>query len=314
MRNRLIFLTLIILLATLGLGGCKLSAASTPTQADLPAAYTAAAETIVAQLTQIAQTLTPTAPGGPLPPASETSIPATEGPPAQVTDTPPPTQTESPATPTPSAVSQATSTDTPIATATLPATDPKASLGDPDFEDSFANDANWPLYEDDHVSFDVDSGQLIMVAFNPDFWDGFMLSWPQVEDVYLEMTATSRQCAGLDHYGLMARANQSERGYIGYQLGISCDGRYSVRIWDGKKHVKLIDWTESEHLLAGSNQTNRIGLLLDGERLSLFANGNLLDEVRSDAFEDGRFGIFIGSVNTEDFKVRVDEIAYWSLP
>ncbi|HLE53579.1 MAG TPA: hypothetical protein VI755_16040 [Anaerolineales bacterium] len=314
MRNRLIFLTPITLLATLGLGACNLSAPTTPTQADLPAAYTAAAETIVAQLTQIAQTLTPTAPGGPLPSASETGIPATEGSPTQVTDTPPPTETESPATPTASAISQATSTDTPSATATIPATDPKASLGDPDFEDSFANDSNWPLYEDDHVSFDVDGGQLIMVAFNPDFWDGFMLSWAQVEDFYLEMTATSRQCAGLDHHGLMARANQSERGYIGYQLGISCDGRYSLRIWDGKKHIKLIDWTESEHLRAGSNQTNRIGLLLDGERLSLFANGNLLDEISADAFEDGKFGVFIGSVNTEDFKVRVDEIAYWSLP
>ena len=314
MRNRLIFPTAITLLAALALSGCKLSATSSPTQADLSPAYTAAAETIVAQLTQIAQTLTPTAPGGPLLPATETGIPATEGPPTQVTDTPSPTETESPGTPTSPATSEATPTDIPSATATLPATDPKASLGDPDFEDSFANDANWPLYEDDHVSFDVDGGQLIMVAFNPDFWDGFMLAWPQVEDFYLEMTATSRQCAGLDHYGLMARAMQSERGYIGYQLGISCDGRYSLRIWDGNKHVKLIDWTESEHLRAGSNQTNRIGLLLDGKRLSLFANGNQLKEISADAFEDGKFGVFIGSVNTEDFKVRVDEIAYWSLP
>lgn len=314
MKSRHIFLPLIILLAALALSNCTLSASGTPTQADVAAAYTAAAETIVAQLTEIAQTLTPTAPGGPIPPVTETVISATESSPPQETATPPPTETESPVIPTATGPGLATLTQTPIASATVPATDPKASLGDPDFEDSFANDANWPLYEDDHVSFDIDDGQLIMIAFNPDYWDGFILSWPQVEDIYMEMTATSNQCSGLDHYGLMARANQSEQGYIGYQLGISCDGRYSLRIWDGKKHVKLIDWTESEFIHAGAKQTNRIGLMLDGKRLSLYANGNLLDEINDDTFDDGKFGIFIGSVNTDDFKVRVDEIAYWSLP
>jgi len=95
---------------------------------------------------------------------------------------------------------------------------------------------------------------------------------------------------------------------------LKCGAAKTAIVVGVDRFSKLIDWTESEHLRAGSNQTNRIGLLLDGERLSLFANGNLLDEISDDTFDDGKFGVFIGSVNTEDFKVRVDEIAYWSLP
>ena len=291
------------LLVVLILSGCSLPAPGvTATQNVIPE-YTAAAQTIIAQLTQAAVTGAPTSQGATVTPGELATETTTET--APNTDTPTPTETELP-----------TATETPIDTPTptsLPS-DPRAALGEPDFQDTFQSGDNWSLYEDDHVRFRINDGSLRMVAFNPELWDGFMLSWPDINDFYLEMTATTKSCSGLDRYGLVSRAVKTDAGYVAYLFGVSCDGRYSLRTWDGEGFTKLVDWTESEHLNTGSNQTNRIGIMMDGDNISLYANGNLIKEFQDDDYDQGKFGVFIGSANSENFTVQVDEIAYWELP
>ncbi len=299
---RIIHFPAVVILLIITLTACNLPAPSSPTPADPEAAYTIAAQTIIAQLTEVAQTLTPTVVvTEPLPSPTELAAP-------EMTETPteqPPTET---ATPPPA-------TDTPAATPTFPSGDPRLSLGNPDFYDNFASGANWPLYEDDHVSFRInDQTQLIMTAFKPEQWDGFMLTNPTADDFYLEMTARFRQCSGLDRYGLVFRSVSTDQGYVGYLFGVSCDGRYSLRRWDGKNFIKLIDWTESDILNSGSQQGNRIGVMANGNRFSLYANGVLLKETSDDTHASGRFGVFIGSANTANFKVEVEEVSQWDLP
>jgi hypothetical protein len=36
-------------------------------------------------------------------------------------------------------------------------------------------------------------------------------------------------------------------------------------------------------------------------------------EVSDSTFDEGRIGLFVGSKNTENFKVYLDEVAYWVL-
>ena len=301
MRTQGISYTMFLFAVLLLLGACSLPAPNTPPTQDPAVAYTAAAETIVAQLTMAAVNLTPVAPG-----TAPTVAPPTSVPSAQTTPT------ELPESPTPIL----TATETPQASPTptgLPS-DPRTSLGNPDFSDSFQSGENWPLYEDKHVSFEVNNGMLRMRALNPDYWDGWMLSWPVITNFYLEMTTAAKSCSGLDRYGMMARATKTDQGYIGFLFGVSCDGRYSLRSWDGKKYTILIDWTTSDKIKAGSEQSNRIGFLADGRKLAFYANGNLLAEMRDDTYNDGRFGVFVGAANTPRFTVNVEEISYWELP
>ena len=294
---------LIFLILTLGLAACNLPAPpeASPSGSNPTIEYTASAATIIAQLTESAETLTPTAPAGSPeeatqdatnPPATETAVSATE---------PPPTPT-------------ITSTPPPSPTSTLPASDPRFGLGDPAFFDTFTDGTNWSIYTDDHVSFTVKDSQLVMTAFNPDKYNGWMFSWPVISNFYLEMTAKSEECSGLDQFGMMLRATKPPQEYIGYLYGISCDGQYSLRRWNGEKYVTLVDWTSSEHINSGSNQTNRIGILADGTRLSMYANGDLLQDYNDDTHLQGRFGVFVGSAITPNFTALVDEIAQWDIP
>jgi len=289
---------------------CSLPAPATPTPLDAEAAYTAAAETIIAQLTQVAQTLTPSqAPGGETPGAPETTAPPGD------TATLSPTLTEALPTPTETLTPSPSPSPSPTFTPTLPSTDPRASLGAPTLLDTFNNDALWALYEDDHVSFEIDDSRLTMTAFNPEFWEGFMLAPPDIGDFYLEMTATTRNCSGGDRYGLMARSSRvGQEPYRGYNFSFTCDGRFSLRVWDGKQFTSVTEWTASDAIRSGSNATNRLGIWMEGERIVMYANGNLLKEVNDDTYQVGKFGVVIGSANTSNFTVDVDEIAYWDLP
>ena len=304
MRIQQSLLALASVFIGISLAACNLPASTEAPPIDQSVANTAAAETIIAQLTEVVETLTPAATEGTLPEPTQTPVIS------DITETALPTTAPTAVLTEPAA----TATSPPPPTPTLDANDPKAGLGEPAFYDTFTNGNNWPLYTDKHVSFEVKDSNLVMTAFNPDHYNGWILTWPVISDFYLEMTTKTQQCSGKDQYGTMIRAVKTDQGYIGYLYGISCDGHYSLRRWNGQKYVQLVDWTPSEHINSGSNQTNRIGLMANGNQFSMYANSKLIGEFQDDTHREGRFGVFIGSVNTPDVKVLVDEIAYWDLP
>jgi hypothetical protein len=216
---------------------------------------------------------------------------------------------------TPSLTPELTSTasQTPLHTPTP--SDPDLPSGEPDWEDHFDSAGNWPLYRDDYVNFEVKDGNAVMTAFKPESWDGWMLTWPQLSDFYLEATFISgSECSGLDRYGLVARQSKSEDVFVGYLLGLSCDGRYNLRSWDGEAFTHHVPWTVDDRIKTGPNQTHSLGFFAQGDRLVIYLNGMRLHELTDATFDQGQFGLFISSASTDDFEVAVDRIAYWSIP
>ncbi len=308
MPNHKTFSIAVVLITGIILAACNLPASTELPPLDPAAEQPAAAETIIAQLTEVAETLVPTETGGSPPVATQTAVIAAATETTVPTTPPPSTATESAASPT------MTATSPPPPTPTLNPDDPKAGLGEPDFFDDFSTGESWPLYSDDHVAFNVKESNLVMTAINPDKYNGWMLTWPVISDYYLEMSTKTQQCSGKDAYGNMVRAVKTDQGYIGYLYTISCDGYYSLRRWDGERYVSLVDWTPSDQINAGANQTNRIGLMLNGNQYTFYANGKQIGQYQDDSHREGRFGVVIGSANTPELKVRVDEIAAWNLP
>ncbi len=190
------------------------------------------------------------------------------------------------------------------------AEDPKLHLGEPDWEDTFKNGDNWSLYEDDHVRFRVRDRVLVMTAFQADGRDSWMLTLPEPVNYYLEVTAAPQDCSGLDRYGIIFRTDATE----GYLFGFSCDGQYSIRRWNGEKFKALVDWTSSPDIQSGANETNRMGLMVEGDQFTLFANGKKLAETSDDSYPEGGLGLFVAADETTDFKVQVSEVVYWELP
>jgi hypothetical protein len=211
-----------------------------------------------------------------------------------------------------------TPNQTPQITATPATIDPDLPTWDADYVDHMNIPGNWfasgvSSVDDDHVRFEIADGKMTMTAFTPDLYEGWRLSWPDVEDFYLESLFEVGECSGRDRYGLFLRGTNITENPNGYLFGVTCDGQYSLRSFDGEFTI-LIDWTSSDHIFSGSNQTNQLGFWAKGDQLRLYVNGERLGEIQDDTFDAGPFGLFVGSAETEDLSVVALDIAYWLLP
>lgn len=270
---------------------------------------TSAAQIIAAQLTSIAQKNTPQSASAGTPAQSEPGLtPVAGSDTAILTSVLSSTPT---ITPSPSPTRTITPTLAPTATPSPLTGDPRQELGKPDWQDRFASKKNWALYNDEHVSMEIKRNSLHMTALLADKWDSWMVSVPTLKNFYLEAIALPGECSGLDRYGLISRAPDPNQGYL---FGFSCDGKYSLRKWDGEQFTTLVDWTANSAILPGADQTNRLGFKAHGDQISLYANGILLTEIIDDSYDHGAFGLFVGAVTTPGFTVTFSEVAYWELP
>jgi hypothetical protein len=312
-----------VVLTTAGLGACALATPAPPATPQRPdAVYTAAAETIIAQLTQVSAPLETSTPVTATLSANTTAIASPVGTnqqagAAQPSETSPaeavaPSPSEAPPpqgseTPTPTLSPSAT----PEPTATSVAGDPKLELGSPTWRDTFNNSDSWPIYDDEHVNMTVQDSSLQMTLLKADKWNSWILTWPILRNFYLEVTAKPGDCADNDNYGLLARAPSDKEAYL---FGFTCDGKYSFRRWTGERFATNVDWTASDYILSGKNQTNRLGLMVNGTTFSLYANGHLLTELRDANYRRGGFGLYASAFKTTNFLVRFQEVQYWELP
>jgi hypothetical protein len=266
--------------------------------------------------TQVSVLLTASPVFTPIPPLPSTEVPLAT-PTAQflATATPleaAPTQ-EPAATTAPTDTPVPTSTNTPQPTTTPLATDPRQLLGGPTWQDkTFKENQNWgEAWDGEFTRGQFRDSQLVFTSTGVDGWT---MTWPRPEDFYIEMTARTGTCSGKDRYGIIVRVPDTNNE--GYLFGVTCDGYYSLRRWDpeDKRYEALVNWTASDRIVQGSNQTNRLGLRVEDGRFQMYANGHYLGEATDDTLKEGRFGPWIGHDQTENFTIYISEISYWDLP
>ncbi len=273
--------------------------------------------------TKVAQILTaaPTATGGvpqemtpttALPTIAPTKAQPTQ-PPTQAATPIPPTATFTPLPPTATAT-PVPSTPTQGPTVTLVSGDPRASLGNPTWRDTMANSNNWPTGEDTAGFTDIDfvDGTLHLIALKPA--DGWRIAVSdKLTDFYLEETVNTGACAGKDRYGLIFRVPVKSNPDQGYLAAFTCDGKYSLRKWDGPNDamIPLTAWKASPYIKSGANQANRLGVMVVGSKITLYANGTSLAEVSDPSYTSGYFGVFAGALESSTYTIIVDEVDYW---
>jgi hypothetical protein len=184
------------------------------------------------------------------------------------------------------------------------------NLGTPTWRDTMDNSTNWYLLDTGQTKFSMDDGKLVMVSKKPGAGEEWGLSnRPAMKDYYLQATfITGSTCSGSDRYGLLGRAPDPNKGYV---LEFSCDGRYRLYKWDGTTYTALQEWRSATSIKLGGNQTNVMGLWMQGSTLRVYANAHQVAEFTDDTYDEGQFGLVIGSANTENFTVSVDLVEYW---
>lgn len=239
--------------------------------------------------------------------ATQASVPTAETP--QVT----PTENLTPvATYTP----QGGATQAP--TAVPSGDDPRVKLGSPAWTDTMDGSDNWPTGDSDYSKIDFSGGAMLFTPLKSTA--GWRLTWPKLADSYIEMSVRSGSCQSNDYYGIIFRVPELNNPDQGYLLSVSCEGKYSLRLWDGRdgtngKMTTLIPWTASDKIVAGADQLNRVGVMMIHDRLLVYINGSLITEVKDDTFTEGYFGVFAAQgKDLKEFTVRIEEMSYWTNP
>jgi len=218
------------------------------------------------------------------------------------------------AQPNPSAslTPESTLSPSPTLTQTPPADDPKALLGDPDWLDDLSSEKNWSLDAvNESIGEEVYSHSKGKLNARNSYSYNWLLTYFSFRDAYLEAKFEIETCSKNDQYGLVVRAEDYGDGDA-YYFTVTCDGQFDLRRETPSGSTLLLDMPSSDVINSGSDQTNTLGIWLEGSTIRLYANNQFLTEVKDNSIDtDGHFGIFVNSNQTPGFTIHVDEIAYW---
>ena len=169
-------------------------------------------------------------------------------------------------------------TEEPEVEPTVVSFDPAVYLGSPDWVHEM-DVADWDVSASEYDLASFANGAMTLKALHDE--PGWRIAPTDVElsKAYMEATFKVGVCAGIDSYGLIVRTPRSTGFNAGYFFAATCDGRYSLRLWDGTKSVMLVNLTASELINKGKDQANRLGVAAVGDTLTLFINGAKVDEV-----------------------------------
>lgn len=228
------------------------------------------------------------------------------------TSTPPPAS----ATPKPSPTTPATETPSPLPPTATPTTpsDLLASLGQPTWVNSLDSGSAFYQFENEGTRVTVENGVMKLSGLQANDWLGWSLTYTRKpKNFYLEGTFITQACSGGDRYGLVFRAPSDNAGYF---FGVTCGGRYALSAADfDENSERSLATGSSPAVLAGANQTNRLGVLAKDDQIGLYVNDTLLETITDTTFaEAGHFGAFVAANETPGFTVHLDEIRLWDLP
>jgi hypothetical protein len=313
---------LLSILVALSLGACTLRMPQGETTPGIPA---------VTEIPTVAvETAGAVNASTPLPVVTENALPPTAAPPTAAPATEAPTEANAlSATQAPqSAASQPTATKAaPTATFTpTPITtfDPYATYGKPKYQNrmQFANLREWAQPEEDslpnndNLRLQFKDGQLYVTGKRPGF-STWWFSYHSLGDAYIEMTFNTENCSGEDAYGIIFRGPPHLAGEsYGYVASFTCNGKLWVYRLDGIDPWEAEDLIGEEKVSAinsGADEQNVLGVRAEGDRITIFANGSQVGEVKDDHFSQGRVGVFVRAAGPKAYTFRVTDFAYWLL-
>lgn len=294
---------LILGILAMVLAGCNFPGMQTADEQNL--VETAVAGTMIAEQVNAAITLT-----SPFTEEDDLQQPDEDFDPSAATATPEPS-----ATPEATATMTVTATEEPTPTVTVTSTpeneDPLSWLGNPSWTGDFGGGDDEGFYtgDDDQTSIEVDNDALAMVHHLTTIgWHTWSMNYRTVGNSYFEADINVKSCSGVDEYGLVFRGPDYSSGYF---FALRCNGEYSLRAYDGE-YTNIVFWQYSDAIHAGANQSNRVGVSVEGETIRLYINGQLIKQVDDDTFTgSGHFGFLIAGYETPGFRVEIDRARYW---
>jgi hypothetical protein len=128
-------------------------------------------------------------------------------------------------------------------------------------------------------------------------------------DCIAETSAVAVAGGDENGFGMMVRF-QDQENY--YSFRIDDQGQYSFQKTEKGETNYLVKWTSSDALKTGRNQPNILRVVAVGPKLSLYANGRLLQTVTDGTFKEGKVSLVATNfADTGSFEAAFQKLQIW---
>jgi len=176
------------------------------------------------------------------------------------------------------------------------------------FQDDFGNPrSGWGADQREEFERGYEKGDYFIQLYEPNW---FIWAHPgkQFEDVSVEVDAYLASASQDAHLGVLCRHVDTDNFYY---FAISADGYYAIfrRVDGGDLEVLTGDGSgmSPSPAIGTGEQTNRLLAVCQGDELSLYVNGELLEAVSDDTHVRGDVGVGAGSGAAGNVRVQFDD-------
>jgi hypothetical protein len=178
------------------------------------------------------------------------------------------------------------------------------------YRDDFTDPVLWTTQATTSGNISLVNSELTLAITEPRVFLFSTRQSPPSANFYVEVTANTSLCKGLDEYGLMLRVTPN-LDY--YRFSLSCDGQVRLdRILGGAARA-LQTWDFGIGVPPGAPGTVRLAAWLGGEELRLFANDQLQFTIRDPLIPSGTIGVFARAVGNTAVTVSFSDLAVYEV-
>ena len=166
----------------------------------------------------------------------------------------------------------------------------------------------WDELDGDGYSSEVDDDRYVMQE------DAGLLAWgsnrTEHEDVVMHVEIERLSDGESSAFGMMCRVDPDNLS-DGYSFIIASDGAYSIGYWDDDGYNPLLndDFESSSDI--DNDESYEMTIVCVGEYLALYVDGELIDEVEDDTFDEGYAGMAAISFDDDGIEVAFDNLVIW---
>ncbi len=183
-------------------------------------------------------------------------------------------------------------------------------LAPPAYSDHFRQaDGLWGVDESDETAIFYSAGTLQINLKAPQ-WTVWTSATITATNFYAEADSFHVRGPLNNQLGLVFRLVDNDNFYL-YSISHAGYFRLDKKV-DGE-WVTLLEWAESTAIVSGEGVANLLGVLAEGDQLTLLANGTVLATYQDDSYAQGGIGVAAGVFEDADVLVAFDDLRVWGV-
>ena len=183
-------------------------------------------------------------------------------------------------------------------------------LAPPAYSDHFRQaDGMWGVDESDETAIFYSAGTL-QINLKTAQWTAWTSATITATNFYAEADSFHVRGPLNNQLGLVFRLVDNDNFYY---YTISHAGYFRLDKKVAGAWVTLLDWAESTAIVSGEGAANLLGVLAEGDQLTLLANGTVLTTYQDDSYAQGAIGVAAGAFDEADVLVAFDDLHVWGV-